>query len=79
LFPIPPLDGGRILLGVLPKTLAEFVARLEPYGLTILIGLLILLPLLGAQIGLDLDIVSRGLAIAAGAVIDGILHLTGHS
>jgi Zn-dependent protease len=30
LFPIPPLDGGRILVGVLPKTLAEFVARLEP-------------------------------------------------
>jgi Zn-dependent protease len=79
LFPIPPLDGGRILVGVLPKTLAAFVARLEPYGLTILIGLLILLPLLGAQIGLDLDIVSRGLAIAAGAVIYVILHLTGHS
>jgi len=79
LFPIPPLDGGRILVGVLPKTLAGFVARLEPYGLTIVIGLLILLPLLGAQTGLDLDILSRGLAIAAGAVIDGILHLTGHS
>jgi hypothetical protein len=43
------------LVGVLPKTLAEFVARLEPYGLTIRIGLLILLPLLGAQTGLDLE------------------------
>ena len=39
LFPLPPLDGGRILLGILPKALAEPVARLEPYGLVILIGL----------------------------------------
>src|SRR4249920_3996775 len=31
LFPLPPLDGGRILVGVLPKALAVPVARLEPY------------------------------------------------
>jgi Zn-dependent protease len=79
LFPLPPLDGGRILVGVLPKVLGTMVARLEPYGLMILIGLLILLPLLGAQMGIDLSIVSRVLASATGAVIDGILYLTGHS
>ena len=32
LFPLPPLDGGRILVGVLPKAMAAPVARLEPYG-----------------------------------------------
>ena len=59
LFPIPPLDGGRILVGILPKAMAAPVARLEPYGLAILLGVLIVLPLLGAQLGVDLNIVSR--------------------
>ena len=59
LFPLPPLDGGRILVGILPKAAAASVARLEPYGLVILISLLIVLPLLGAQLGIDLE---RGLA-----------------
>ena len=47
LFPLPPIDGGRILSGILPKALAEPVLRLEPYGLVILIGLFIVLPVLG--------------------------------
>lgn len=79
LFPLPPLDGGRILVGILPKTLATPVARLEPYGLVILIGLLIVLPLLGAQLGLNLSFVSRFLAVATGAVIEVILHFTGNA
>jgi Zn-dependent protease len=53
LFPLPPLDSGRILVGILPNALAAPVARLEPYGLLILIGLLIVLPILGAQLGVD--------------------------
>ncbi len=55
LFPLPPLDGGRILVGILPASVAAPVARLEPYGLMILIGLLIVLPMLGAQLGIDLS------------------------
>ena len=35
LFPLPPLDGGRILVGILPKAAAASVARLEPYELAI--------------------------------------------
>src|SRR5262249_12087222 len=31
LFPLPPLDGGRILVGILPNAAAASVARLEPY------------------------------------------------
>jgi Zn-dependent protease len=79
LFPLPPLDGGRILVGILPKAVAGPVARLEPYGLAILIGLLIVLPMLGAQLGIDLSVVSRLVAIAGGAIIDAILRLTGNS
>lgn len=40
LIPIPPLDGSRILMGLLPATLAMRMARLEPYGFIILFALL---------------------------------------
>lgn len=40
LFPIPPLDGGRVLVGVLPLPAARLVARLEPYGILIVFLLL---------------------------------------
>jgi Zn-dependent protease len=40
LLPLPPLDGGRILVGVLPHRLAWQVARVEPYGFVILLVLL---------------------------------------
>ena len=78
LFPLPPLDGGRILVGILPRAAAAPLARLEPYGIAILIGLLFLLPLLGAQLGLNLSVVSRALGMATGAVIEVILRLTGN-
>jgi Zn-dependent protease len=40
LLPLPPLDGGRILVSLLPHRLAHMVARIEPYGFIILIVLL---------------------------------------
>lgn len=42
LFPLPPLDGGRILTSVLPNRYAFRFARLEPYGFFIMIGLMML-------------------------------------
>jgi Zn-dependent protease len=44
MLPLPPLDGGRVLTGLLPHAASWRFARLEPYGLLILIGLLFLLP-----------------------------------
>ena len=41
LLPLPPLDGGRVLTGVLPDRFASRVARVEPYGLIILVVLLV--------------------------------------
>lgn len=41
LFPIPPLDGGRIVFSLLPSRLAWKYAKLEPYGLLILIVLML--------------------------------------
>lgn len=45
LLPIPPLDGGRILVGVLPAPAARAVARLEPAGLFLVLGLVLVLPM----------------------------------
>jgi len=42
LFPLPPLDGGRILVGLLPYRQAALVARIEPWGFFIVLGLLFL-------------------------------------
>lgn len=39
-FPIPPLDGGRVLVGLLPEPHSSIVARLEPYGFLIILLLL---------------------------------------
>ena len=41
LLPLPPLDGGRVLTGLLPGPMAYKFSRIEPYGFFILIGLLI--------------------------------------
>jgi Zn-dependent protease len=79
MFPIPPLDGGRIAVGVLPDALASPLARLEPYGMLILIGLLFVLPMLGAQLGVDLNIVSQLIASSTDSVIRTILRLTGNT
>jgi Zn-dependent protease len=76
LFPLPPLDGGRIAVGLLPDAIAIPLARAERYGMAILIGLLILLPLLGGQMGVDLSIVSHLAQSAASAAIEVILWLT---
>jgi hypothetical protein len=55
------------------------VARLEPFGLVILISLLIILPMFGAQLGVDLNFISRTLAIATRSIINVILYVTRNS
>jgi Zn-dependent protease len=78
MFPLPPLDGGRIAVGLLPNIFASQLARLERYGMMILIGLLIVLPLLGSQFGIDFRFVSRAISSITGTVISAILRLTGN-
>ena len=41
LFPLPPLDGGRILVGLLPWRQAQWVSRIEPWGFFIVMGLVL--------------------------------------
>nr|WP_249141601.1 site-2 protease family protein [Bradyrhizobium diazoefficiens] len=79
MMPIPPLDGGRVAVGLLPRPLALPLARLEPYGMMILIALLILLPLAGSQFGLNLDVISGILRTLCDYVIQAVLILTGNA
>jgi Zn-dependent protease len=79
MMPIPPLDGGRVAVGLLPKPLALPLARLEPFGMLILIGFLILLPLAGSQFGLNLDVISTILRNVTGYLIWLILVATGNT
>jgi Zn-dependent protease len=76
MMPIPPLDGGRVAVGILPRPLALPLARLEPFGMLILIAILILLPLAGSQFGLNLDVISTILRKATDTIIRFILLLT---
>jgi len=79
MMPIPPLDGGRVAVGLLPDVLARPLSRLEPFGMLILIGILILLPLAGSQFGLNLDVISAVLRGATDFIIRLILLVTGNA
>ena len=78
MLPIPPLDGGRVAVGLLPDVAAVPLSRLEPYGMLILIGILIVLPIAGTQFGLNLDVVSAVMRTATSYVIRLVLVVTGN-
>lgn len=78
LLPLPPLDGGRIAVSALPRPLGYPLSRLEPYGFPILIGLLFILPLLGAQLGVNLNFISQAIGSSVNAVIKAVLWITGN-
>ena len=77
LLPIPPLDGGRILVGLLPDGPSRALAALEPYGMIILLAALLILPALSAPIGLDLNFLWRFVARLTSDIVGAILRVTG--
>ncbi len=56
MLPIPPLDGGRVAVGLLPRRLALPLARLEKAGFFIIIGLFFLLPWLAGKLGVTVTL-----------------------
>lgn len=78
MLPIPPLDGGRILVSILPDELAWRVARLERAGLFIVIGVLFLLPFLAAQVGVTLDVARTLVWTPVETLASVIMTVTGH-
>ena len=55
MLPLPPLDGGRVVTGLLPRPWDWRFASIERYGLFILLGLLFLVPWLAAQAGFNVN------------------------
>jgi Zn-dependent protease len=79
MLPLPPLDGGRVAVGLLPDSLAFPLARLERYGMLILLLFLFVLPYVGQQTGHNLNILGWLISAPADALIRFVLALTGQS
>lgn len=58
MLPLPPLDGGRVAVGLLPDALARPLAGLERVGILIILAALFILPSIGASMGVDLNVFS---------------------
>lgn len=71
MIPIPPLDGGRVAVGILPRSLAEPFARFERWGLLLIVSVVFLLPFIGSKLGFDLNI----LPWLLGPPVDFLAHL----
>ena len=56
MLPLPPLDGGRVAVGLLPPVLGRKLARLERFGMVIVLAAVFVLPWLGSQLGVDLNV-----------------------
>lgn len=65
LLPLPPLDGGRVAVGLLPNKLAWRLSRIEPYGIFVIIALLIT-GLLVTIIGPPIEFLQRLMLLVAG-------------
>jgi Zn-dependent protease len=79
MLPLPPLDGGRVAMGLLPNALANPLARLEKFGILIVLGLFLLLPYLGSKLGYDLDPFGVLIGGPLQWMLDLVTWITGHS
>jgi len=77
MLPLPPLDGGRVAVGLLPRPLAMAVARLERVGFLIILGGIFVLPWIGEKLGVDLHVFWWLVAEPAAVLYKWILQLTG--
>lgn len=77
MIPLPPLDGGRVAVGILPQALAVPLARLERFGMALLIGAVMILPMIGSQLGINLNILSWLIGPPVQALSGGLLSLAG--
>ncbi|MBP7337040.1 site-2 protease family protein [Niveispirillum sp.] len=77
LIPLPPLDGGRVLVGILPMPAARLVSRLEPYGMGILLLLVFLIPFAAGHAGFDFNPLFMVLGPATNWVVNAIAGLAG--
>lgn len=77
LMPLPPLDGGRIAVGLLPRPLSTWLAGVERFGFLVLIAILFILPWIGDTIGVNLNVLWWLVGVPAEFVTDVIATITG--
>lgn len=77
LIPLPPLDGGRVAVGLLPNVLAAPLSRLAPYGMAIVIGALFIWPFIAAHTSSHFDLFTQIIERPTAALIRAILAVTG--
>ena len=78
LLPIPPLDGGRIVVGLLPAALAQRWARIERVGIVLVLLVVFLLPRMLGDFGLRFDPVGALLNDVLPKALNLVLWLAGH-
>jgi Zn-dependent protease len=78
MLPLPPLDGGRVAVGLLPLTLARPLARMERYGMVLLLILLLAVPLALSQFGIDWNPLFSVITPVVNWLADSLLALSGH-
>ena len=78
LLPIPPLDGGRIAVGLLPEAAARVWARVERFGILIVLLGVFVLPQVLHSAGIAFDPVGAALGTVVPRAIDLVLALAGH-
>jgi Zn-dependent protease len=78
MIPLPPLDGGKVAVGLLPHRFARPLAELERYGFLIILGAFIVLPMLGDNIGIDLHVVQWIIRTPLELLIEVLVFASGH-
>jgi Zn-dependent protease len=78
LIPLPPLDGGRVAVGVLPLPAARFLAGSEKFGIFLVLGVVFVLPTVLSQLGLHFNPVNDALNSVLPWAADTVMHLAGH-
>jgi len=77
MIPLPPLDGGRVAVGLLPDMLAAPLARLERYGILILMFVLFLVPFVLGKMGIDGNVLGWVVRPPVNFLVDLITGLAG--
>ena len=77
MLPLPPLDGGRIAIGLLPRPLAISLARIERVGFLIILGGIFVLPWIGEKLGVNLNVFWWLVAEPAAILYKWTFQLTG--
>jgi Zn-dependent protease len=78
MLPIPPLDGGRVAVGLLPNPLSRRLARLEKAGIAIILAAVFILPWIGGKMGVDLNVFWWLVGIPTEYLMEAVFMITGH-